>query len=240
LGAAPRRPQPFSLHAPLSGRGRTTAPSAAFFLAEGAPRERSFADLEATLAAARSLGADYVVTHLNGPADVTEEARAEALAFEAGARVAALARRHGCAVHIECGGYRGGFHRARQFVALARAFPELGLCLDVGHLWLVAQLRARSAYAEIEALAPYARSLHLWAARDLDTYRRWGHVPLHPSRNGRAGWLDVGRAVAPVLAARPECAVIFEYPWQIGTASEAMDGLRWALDVLESARARAS
>jgi len=29
-------------------------------------------------------------------------------------------------------------------------------------------------------LAPYTRSLHLWAARDLATYRRHGHIPLHP------------------------------------------------------------
>jgi hypothetical protein len=25
-----------------------------------------------------------------------------------------------------------------QVVALARAFPDLGLCLDVGHVWLIA------------------------------------------------------------------------------------------------------
>ena len=225
-------PWPFSVHAPLCREEPGRDPSAVFFLADSPEREQGFADLEGTLRAAVALGAEYLVTHLNWTDDVLSEARAEALAHDAGARLAALSRAHGIAIHVECGGYSGGFHRAEQFACLARAFPELGLCLDVGHLWLIAQARDRSAYREIEILAPHARSMHLWAARDLETYRRGGHLPLSPARSGADGWLDLEHAVAPILAAHPDCAAIFEFTWELGEEAAVAGGLRWAENLL--------
>lgn len=227
-------PLPFSVHAPLSREDPGRNPSAVFFLSDSPERARGFADLERALRAAVALGAEYLVTHLNWTEDVLSEARAEGLAHDAGARLAALSRAHGIAIHIECGGYSGGFHRAEQFTRLARAFPELGLCLDVGHLWLIAQARDRSAYREIEILAPHARSMHLWAARDMETYRRGGHLPLSPARSGADGWLDLARAVAPILTARPDCPAIFEFAWEPGEEGTVADGLRWAEDLLRS------
>ncbi len=223
---------PYSIHAPLSRSDSARDPAAVFFLAEGPAREASFADLERTVRDAAALGAEYVVTHLNWREDVAAEARAEALAHDAGARLVALSRALAIPIHIECGGYSGGFHRAEQFVRLARTFPDLGLCLDVGHLWLIAQARGRSAYREIETLAPHARSMHLWAARDMDTYRRHGHVPLGPARSGADGWLDLERAVAPILATRPDCAAIFEFTWEPREDGAVADGLGWAEDLL--------
>lgn len=225
-------PWPFSVHTPLSRPAPARNPSAVFFLADSPERERGFAEMDRTLREAAALHAEYVVTHLNWTEDVPEEARAEALAHDAGARLTALSRAHGIAVHLECGGYSGGFHRAEQFARLARTFPELGLCLDVGHLWLIAQARDRSAYREIEILAPHARSLHLWAARDLETYRRGGHLPLSPARSGADGWLDLERAVTPILGARPDCAAIFEFTWDPGEDAQVTEGLRWAEDFL--------
>jgi sugar phosphate isomerase/epimerase len=223
---------PWSVHAPLTRARLAEPPSAVFFLAESPRRAASFAALEATLAGAARLGAEYVVTHLNWTEDVADRGRAEALAHDAAARIAGLARRHGVPVHVEIGGYTGGFHEAAQFAALARAHPDLGLCLDVGHLWLIAAARGRPAYRDIETLAPHARSLHLWAARDLATYRAHGHLPLAPDLSPADGWLDVRRALAPVLAARPDCAVIFEYAWPRADARRALAGLAWAEDLV--------
>lgn len=231
---------PFSVHAPLVRRQADRAPSAVFFLTESPERETSFAELAGTLEAASAHGAQYVVTHLNWTEDIPSERRAEALAHDAAARLVDLSRRFRVPLHVECGGYSGGFHRAEQFAALARAFPELGLCVDVGHLWLIAQERGRSAYREIETLAPHARSLHLWAARDLATYRRHGHLPLHPALSPADGWLDLGRAVAPVLAARPESAVIFEFTWGAGEDRSAREGLDWAEGIVRRAASAAA
>jgi hypothetical protein len=50
-------------------------------------------------------------------------------------------------------------------------------------------------------------------ARDLATYRERWHVPLHPALDPADGWVDLARAVAAPLAARPDCALIFEYAW---------------------------
>jgi sugar phosphate isomerase/epimerase len=231
---------PFSIHAPLVRQRADRAPSAVFFLTDSPERETSFTDLAATLEAASVHHAQYVVTHLNWTKDTPSERRAEALAYDTAARLVELSRRYRVPLHLECGGYSGGFHRADQFAALAAAFPELGLCVDVGHLWLIAQERGRSAYREIETLAPHARSLHLWAARDLATYRRHGHLPLHPALSAADGWLDLGRAVAPVLAARPESAVIFEFTWEAREARGVREGLDWAEGIVRRAASGAA
>lgn len=226
---------PFSVHAPLVRRRPERAPVEVFFLSQSPRREESFDDLALTLAAAARHHAEYVVTHLNWTEDTTSRPRAEALAYDAAARMAVQARAHRVPLHIECGGYSGAFHEAAQFVALARAFPDLGLCLDVGHVWLIAQARGRSAYRDMEVLAPYVRSMHLWAARDLATYRRHGHVPLRPSLSPADGWIDLRRAVAPVLAARKDCAMIFEYTWAPADDERVADGIAWASDLIARA-----
>jgi hypothetical protein len=85
-------------------------------------------------------------------------------------------------------------------------------------------------------LAPYARSLHLWAARDLATYHAHGHVPLAADLDPSQGWLDLGRAVAPVLEARPDCAVIFEYTWPPEAEPRVRDGILWAEALIRERR----
>lgn len=93
-------PLPFSVHAPLSREDPGRNPSAVFFLSDSRERARGFADLERALRAAVALGAEYLVTHLNWTEDVLSEARAEALAHDAGARLAALSCAHGIAIHL--------------------------------------------------------------------------------------------------------------------------------------------
>lgn len=207
--------KPFSIHAPLLRSADSDhSPVAVFFLSEErAKREESFALAETTLGHAQALRAEYVVVHLNWKEDSEVLPLAERLAKEAGARLSRLSARYGIPIHLECGGYSGAFHRAEQFSALAREFPHLGLCLDVGHLWLIARQRERDFYRDLEVLAPHARSMHLWSARDLPTYRHHHHLPLHPDLRPADGWVDIPRALEIVLGARPAGALIYEYQW---------------------------
>lgn len=229
--------QPFSIHSPLlrpthSGRH----PVAVFFLAEDpAKREESFRLAETTLGHAQALGAEYVVLHLNWVEDSPSGQIAERLAHEAGVRLSGLSLRHSVPVHLECGGYSGGFHQARQFAALAREYPALGLCLDIGHLWLIARQRERDFFEDLETLAPHARSMHLWSARDLPTYRRHQHVPLHPDLRPSDGWVDIPQALEIVLATRPACPLIYEYRWEPHEERRAREGMAW-LESLAAAR----
>jgi hypothetical protein len=134
-------------------------------------------------------------------------------------------------IHIECGGYTGAFHRPKQFVALVSAFPTLGLCVDIGHAWLIAQARGRDFYHDLATLAPVARSAHLWNARDLATYRRLHHVPLHPSQRPEDGWIDIPRALRILLGASPGCRLIFEYREDDLPPVQIKEGFAWIEDL---------
>lgn len=224
-----RSDRPFSIHAPLCRRPEFPHPAVAvFFLSpDSARREESFAHVEATLAQAKEWGGEYVVTHLNWVEDTEDEAEASRLAQAAAERLSGLAERHGVPLHIECGGYAGGFHGAEQFAALPGRLPGLGLCLDMGHLWLIARARRRSFYRDLEVLAPHARSMHLWNTRDFAHYQRHHHVPVHPSQRPEDGWIDLERALGLVLDRNPDCALIFEYTWSPSEEEWVREGMAW-------------
>jgi sugar phosphate isomerase/epimerase len=224
-----RERRPFSIHAPLvRPPGFAGEPVAVFFLSEDrARRQSSFALVEATLGQAREWGAEYVVAHLNWREDSDDLGTAERLADDAAARLSGLSEEYGVPVHLECGGYTGAFHRPEQWSALARQFPALGLCLDIGHLALVARLRGRAPERDLEVLAPHARSIHLWNTRGPDHYRAHHHVPVHPSQRPADGWIDIPRALGIVLGARPGCPLIFEYAWAPAEEAWAREGMAW-------------
>jgi MOSC domain-containing protein YiiM/sugar phosphate isomerase/epimerase len=206
---------------------------AAFFLSpDPARRDLSFRVVERTLSEARKWGAEYVVTHLNWVDDSEDEAEAEQLAEDAARRLSSLSERYRVSLHLECGGYSGGFHRAEQFAALAGRFPGLGLCLDIGHLWLIAGARGRAFYRDLEILAPQARSLHVWNTKDLAHYGQNHHVPVHPSQRPAEGWIDIERALGIVLEKHPDCPVIFEYVWLPSDEAWVREGMAWVAAVV--------
>lgn len=227
--------RPFSIHSPLSRRrGRLEPAHAVFFLSpDPARRESSFVLVEETLAEAKEWGAEYVVAHMNWVDDSEDASEARRLAVGAARRLSQLSERYGVELHVECGGYSGAFHHPDQFGALAREFPALGLCLDIGHLWLIAESRGRSFFRDLETLAPHARSLHLWNAKDMAHYRRHHHVPLHPSQRPSDGWIDVERALAVVLERRPDCRLIFEYTWPSSEEEWVREGMSWVVSIAE-------
>ncbi|MFN8542757.1 MAG: TIM barrel protein [Candidatus Binatia bacterium] len=220
---------PFSLHAPLARpAGYPHGPEAVFYLNDDpAERRRAWAILEHALGHARAWGGEYVVTHLAWGADSTDERRALALADEAAARFAALAAASGVRVLVETGGYTGWFHTAAQYAALAATDPGLGLCIDIGHSRLVADTRGRDFFTDLAVLAPHAQAMHLWNTRGLDHYRTHHHVPLHPSQTPAEGWIDVERALDVVLARNPDCALVFEYPYDTRDAARVEEGFAW-------------
>jgi sugar phosphate isomerase/epimerase len=232
--------RPFSIHSPLCRPRDYPHPAVAVFFLSHAPdrRELSFRQVEETLAEAQRWGADYIVTHLNWQEDSEDRAEAERLAAEAGRRLSDLSARFGIEIHLECGGYAGAFHYAEQFAALASEYPRLGLCLDIGHLWLIAQQRWRSFHRDLEVLAPHARSMHLWNTHDLDHYRRHHHSPLHPSQRPRDGWIDVERVLALVLEENPECRLIFEYHWSPWETEWVREGMVWIASLVAGYRGR--
>ena len=185
-----------------------------FFLSEdGARRRDSFRVLNQTLSAARDFGADYTVTHLTyGKTDTLVPQTARRLAREACDRFAASSREAGVPLDVEFAGYTDSFHEVDAFLDAVGPHVDLGVCIDIGHAFLGALRRRRDYLADVAALAPRARSMHLWNTTGPECYARHHHVPLHPSQSPNQGWIDVPAVMQTVLAHNPAVHIIFEYP----------------------------
>jgi len=228
----------FSFHAPATRPAEFPFPGVTcFFLSEDeAKRELSFRLLEHTLEAARRWQAAYVVTHLTyGKTDTRDPEMAESLAVAACRRMAAMSAVNGVPLDIEFASYTDSFHRPDRFLEIVSRHAELGVCIDIGHAFLGAQLRQRDYLEDIAVLAPGARSLHLWNTTGPEHTRLHHHTPLHPSQRVAEGWLDVERIMAVVLGRNPEPHVVFEYPVEKLTP-EIQAGYDWVADMVARIR----
>lgn len=185
-----------------------------FFLSEDEDkRELSFRLLGHTIDLARAWEAEYVVTHLTfGPTDTKNESRAADLASMALERMAGMSRDSGLPIDVEFAAYTDSYHHPETFAAAVGAHSELGICIDVGHTCLGSIKRGRPFLDDIAALAPGARSMHLWNTTGPEHTAMHHHTALHPSQSPTEGWIDLPAAVETVRAHNPDVNVIFEYP----------------------------
>lgn len=197
---------------------------ACFFLNENRQlRELSYLVVEETLRHARSWNADFVVTHLTyGKTDTADPLLAKELAQKACKRFSELSHRYNIPVNIEYAAYSNAFNRPEQFIEATSQYRELGICLDVGHAMIGSRLHKRDYFDDINILAPYSRSMHLWNTKGADQ----AHIPLHPSQLPQDGWIDMERTLEIILARNPGIAVVFEYP-VVKVTPEIQSGYDW-------------
>lgn len=209
-----------------------------FFLSDDENRrEDSFRLLADTLELARVRGAEYAVCHLTyGRTDTRDPAAARRLARDACARMAAMSRATGVPLDLEFAAYTDSFHEPGPFLDALAPFAELGVCVDIGHIFLGARRRGRDYLDDIAALAPRARSMHLWNTTGPECHARRHHVPLHPSQRPEDGWVDVARALAIVLGRNPDARLVCEYPVDSITPA-IQEGYDWIAALAAGARA---
>jgi sugar phosphate isomerase/epimerase len=209
-----------------------------FFLSDDENRrEDSFRLLADTLELARVRDAEYAVCHLTyGRTDTRDPAMARRLARNACTRMAAMSRAAGVPLDLEFAAYTDSFHEPGPFLDALAPFAELGVCVDIGHIFLGAQRRGRDYLDDIAALAPRARSMHLWNTTGPECHARHHHVPLHPSQRPEDGWVDVPRALAAVLHRNPDARLVCEYPVDSITPA-IQEGYDWVAALAAEARA---
>lgn len=230
----------FSFHAPISRTGKYPHSGVTcFYLSEETDkREHSFALLAETVSAAAQWGATHVVTHLTfSPTDTRDADRAAELAADACRRMASMSGEKGVPIDIEFAAYTDAFHRPDIFLDAIDPYPELGICVDVGHTALGAAIRSRDVAGDVALLAPRARSLHLWNTLGLEHTKKFHHTPLHPDQTPEDGWLDIPRLVETVMTASPNAYVIFEYPVE-DVSPDIQAGYDWIEDLVRNIQKR--
>lgn len=222
---------PFGIHAPLYRPVYFPfKPVSCFFLSDDAyKRELSFSLLEETARHARDWGAEYIVSHFAFVEDTQDEDKAWKLASQSASRLSEIAQSYGRPIFIEYSGYSNAFHEPEKYVEVLAPYPNLGLCIDIGHASICSKLRRSDYLKDIETLAPFARSMHLWNTKNYDHWKQQSHVPLHPSQSPEEGWIDIERTLEITLGYNRDIKIIFEYSF-----IEMSDGIKDGFDWIEN------
>ncbi|HHT9134221.1 MAG TPA: sugar phosphate isomerase/epimerase family protein [Candidatus Avalokitesvara rifleensis] len=225
---------PFSFHAPLIRphyfpySGVTS-----FFINDDEEKRKlSFELMKQSAKDARDWGAEYMVCHLTYREDTEDAEKAWPMAYQAAEYLSELTETTGVPIHIEFAGYAGAFCKPEHFVEVISRYPNLGICIDTGHASNCAQLYGRNYLNDIETMAPYARSMHLWNTKSIEHWRKHGHVPLHPSQCPTEGWVDIEKTLEITLNHNKDLKLIHEYRIA-NMADEIAEGFGWIRDTVE-------
>ncbi len=175
--------------------------------------------MEKTIENAAEIGGEYAVVHIQRPENFGGENPAgftETAALDSARRscetLLASAAKHKMPVFIENLFRNKSFFSPASHRALLDSFPELGFCLDIGHLDVDSREFGFPLDEFLDAVMPYIRDIHLQNSNSLGIVegpRSW-KCPVHPSQTVADGWLDIESILTKILSSHPNCFINFE------------------------------
>jgi sugar phosphate isomerase/epimerase len=195
-------------------------------------RWRTLDSMYRTMQTAVRYQAEYVIGHIPSviweprPA-LTDEGILE-LAHNSCEQLSAWSQESGIPFILENVGPNPYFFRVSAFVEVLHAHPDLQFCLDIGHLHLMSIYAGYDAAEFARELAPYTTVVHIYNATP-ETYRKYHHVPAHPSQRPEEGWADILGILDCVLDGGGEdLTLVFEYsPQYPGGEEFVKEGVEW-------------
>jgi sugar phosphate isomerase/epimerase len=195
-------------------------------------RWRTLDSMHRTMESAVTYGAEYVIGHIPSviwePRPVLSDAKIIELARNSCDQLDSWSRESGIPFVLENVGPNPYFFHFDAFVGVMQDYPDLEFCLDIGHLHLM------SVYAEFDslefasALAPYTTVVHIYNATP-EMYRKYHHVPAHPSQLPQDGWADILAILECVLGEQSnDLTLVFEYsPQYPADEGFVREGIEW-------------
>jgi sugar phosphate isomerase/epimerase len=191
---------------------------------------------------AAELGGEYTVVHVQRPEQFAgaapgafREREAMRMALLSAEVLAAHSDRTGVPVLLENLMDNATFYSAVHYLEVLDAFPQLGFCLDVGHLDMDARRFGINIMEFVQALAPRTRAVHLqnsFGPTHPTAPRPW-KIPVHPSQNPCDGWVDIRSVLSAVLRANPACVINFEFRPEKSQGNEfILEGMNWIRQIL--------
>jgi sugar phosphate isomerase/epimerase len=195
-------------------------------------RWRTLDSMHRTMETAVAYGAEYVVGHIPSviwePQPALSDNKIVELAHRSCDQLSEWSRESNIPFALENVGPNPYFFHFEAFVDVMRAFPDLEFCLDIGHLHLMSVYAGLDSLQFASAMAPYTTIVHIYNATP-EMYRKYHHVPVHPSQRPQDGWADVVSILGCVLRGRRgDLTLVFEYSPQY-RASEVFlkEGIEW-------------
>jgi len=175
--------------------------------------------MELSICDAAQIGGEYVVVHIQRPEnfggdnpDGFSERHALDSARRSCERLLNIAIDKNVSLLIENLFRNRAFYAPATYRALLDSFPELGFCLDVGHLDVDSREFGFPLDEFIDAVAPYLRDVHLQNSNSSQAAygpRPWKY-PVHPSQTEADGWRDIPAILRKILVFNTECHINFE------------------------------
>lgn len=214
---------PVGLHCPVPYDGRLRRFD--ITSTDDANRAVAFELVERTLRAAAESGAAYVVVHFPSPyprpiadsAPATPDPGRREFILRCGAQLATAQARSGIAVFVENLSYHPDFGSAQDYRAFFQEYPNLRMCLDVGHAHVSAH--DTDVYEFVRSTAEFAGSVHVYNTRRTGELAGRHAMPL-AQHEPDEDWIDLPKLLALLAeVARPDYLVL-EYAAESSTGAD--------------------
>jgi sugar phosphate isomerase/epimerase len=195
-------------------------------------RWRTLDSMYRTMQTAVRYGAEYVIGHIPSviwePRPALTEDKILQLAQNSCDQLSAWSEESGIPFVLENVGPNPYFFRVSAFVEVLEAHPRLQFCLDIGHLHLMSIYGGYDSLSFATELAPYTSTVHIYNATP-EMYRKYHHVPVHPSQQAAEGWADILAILGCVCRhAANALTFVFEYSPQYPASEEYLrEGIQW-------------
>ncbi|HJX39101.1 MAG TPA: TIM barrel protein [Anaerolineae bacterium] len=195
-------------------------------------RWRTLDSMYRTMQTAVRYEAQYVIGHIPSvlwePRPAISEDKILELAHRSCDQLSAWSQESGIPFILENVGPNPYFFRVAAFVEVLQAHPDLQFCLDMGHLHLMSIYAGYDAAEFARELAPYTTVVHIYNATP-EMYRKYHHVPVHPSQRTEDGWADILGILGRVLeGGSKDLTLVFEYSPQYPAGEEFVkEGIEW-------------
>jgi sugar phosphate isomerase/epimerase len=204
-------------------------------------RWRTLASMYRTLQTAVHYGAEYVIGHIPSvmwePRPALDAAQIMGLAHSSCHQLSVWSRDAGIPFILENVGPNPYFSQVDAFVEVMEAYPDLMFCLDIGHLHLMSIYSGIDALEFTTRLAAYTWVVHVYNATP-EMYRKYHHIPAHPTQRPEDGWADIPAILKCVLRnSQRELRIVFEYsPQYPGDDDFVREGIEWVRNVVAGAQ----
>ncbi len=193
-------------------------------------REATFEILEMNLKMAKSLPTDYVIIHFTSNSMLEEnitDSEIKYLANRSAKRINTLSSQYKLPIYLEYTGYNCRFDLPDDFINIVRDQPNLGLCVDLGHLSAVCTDYGLDFFKELEKLMPYTKVIYAWNSTSKDSAKKHGYIPVHPSQKTEDGWIDIEKTINLALSYNEDMYIIFQPNFEYKDKQFFEEGVNW-------------
>ena len=198
-------------------------------------REATFEILEINLRMAKSLPTEYVIIHFTSasmPEENTTDSEIKHLATRSAKRINMLSEEYDMPVNLEYTSYDSRFDLPDDFIEVVKDYPNLGICLDPGHLKIVCDDYGLDYFTELKKLLPYVNVMYMWnitSEKDMDKH---GYIPVHPDQNPSDGWIDIEKILKLALSYNKDIYIIFEPNFKYRGEEYFQEGVSWINNIV--------